>query len=232
MSKFIRTQAMLEDDFDKLINANILLCGIGGVGGMVFLSLVRMGIKNFTIVDFDTFDESNLNRQMLSNINNIGLSKVEEAKKQALLINEFVNINTHAIKISEDNINILDKKFDFIIDCIDDVNAKVLLYKLANKNNTKIISSMGTAMKYDPTLLKISTLNKTEYDPLAKKLRFLCKEHKELLKIKVVYSTEVVSTEMKAKKSELGFLPSNVIVPNACGLLITKEVIFDLLNKK
>ncbi len=228
MNKFIRTNAMI--DVDTLSKKSILICGIGGVGGMVFLSLVRMGITNFTLVDFDKFDESNLNRQMLSNINNIGLLKVEEAKKQALLINENVNINTLSIKINEDNINLLNNKFDYIIDCIDDVNAKVLLYKLALNNNTKIISSMGTAMKYDPSKLKVSILNKTQYDPLAKKLRFLCKDNKDLLKTKVIYSTEEVSKDLKYVKNELGFLPSNVIVPNAAGLLITKEVVMDLIK--
>ncbi len=231
MNKFIRTIAMInEENYNTLSKSHILICGLGGVGGMAFLSLVRMGVTNFTIVDFDTFDESNLNRQMLSNINNIKLLKVEEAKKQALLINENLNINTLAIKIDKETIKQLNHKYDYIVDCIDDVDAKIMLYNLAQDTNTKIISSMGTAMKFDQTLLKVSTLNKTQYDPLAKKLRYLLKDNKELLKTKVVYSTEVVRQEIKDKFNELGFLPSNVLVPNSAGLLITKEVVFDLIN--
>lgn len=231
MSKFVRTIAMInEHNFNTLSNSHILICGLGGVGGMCFLSLVRMGITNFTLVDFDTFDISNLNRQMLSNTNNISLLKVEEAKKQALLINPDLNINTLAIKIDNNTIKELDNKYDYIVDCIDDVEAKIMLYKLANKNNIKLISSMGTAMKFDQTKLKVSTLNKTEYDALAKKLRYLLKDDKELLKTKVIFSTEVVNQKIKDKQIELGFLPSNVLVPNAAGLLISKEVVFDLIG--
>ncbi len=231
MSRFVRTIAMIENDnFNILSESNILICGLGGVGGMSFLSLVRMGISNFTLVDFDKFDISNLNRQMLSNTNNIGLSKVEEAKKQAILINPEVKIETLEMKIDETNITKLDKNYDYIIDCIDDVNAKILLYKLSNKKNIKLISSMGTAMKFDITKLKVTTLNKTEYDPLAKRIRYLVKDNNELLKTKVIYSTEVVSPKIKEKRDELGFLPSNVLVPNACGLMLAKEVVFDLIN--
>lgn len=231
MSRFVRTIAMIEkENFDILNKSNILICGLGGVGGMAFLTLVRMGVSNFTLVDFDKFDISNLNRQMLSNTNNIGLSKVEEAKKQALLINPDVNIEILEMKITDENINILNKKYNYIIDCIDDVDAKILLYKLSNENNIKLISSMGTAMKFDISKLKVTTLNKTEYDPLAKRIRFLVKENKELLKTKVVYSTEVVLPKIKEKREKLGFLPSNVLVPNAAGLMLAKEVIFDLIN--
>lgn len=233
MSKFVRTIAMInQENFDVLSKSNILICGLGGVGGMTFLSLVRMGVTNFTLVDFDKFDVSNLNRQMLSNTNNIGLVKVEEAKRQALLINPELNIKTLDMRISNENIDKLNDQFDYIVDCIDDVEAKIELYKLGRRNNIKLISSMGTAMKFDPTKLKVTILNKTEYDPLAKKLRYLLKNEKELLKTKVIYSTETVLPEIKQKREELGFLPSNVIVPNAAGLLIAKEVFIDLINLK
>ncbi len=219
-----------DDNYNILSKSHILICGLGGVGGMAFLSLVRMGVSNFTLVDFDTIDESNLNRQMITNSTNISKLKVEEAKNAGLLINPDLNIITKCMKIDENNIKDLNNKYDYIIDCIDDLNAKVLLLKIANTNDVKIISSMGTAMKFDPTLLKVTTLNKTEYDPLAKKLRYLVKDNKELLKTKVVYSTEVVREDIKTKRDELKFLPSNVFVPNTAGILLAKEVVFDIID--
>lgn len=232
MNKFIRFESMIgKNEFIELQNKHVLIAGLGGVGGNVFLSLVRLGIIKFTICDFDVFDESNLNRQILSTISSIGRSKVDVAIETAATINDSVVIKAINNKLNKEVINSLDTSIDYIIDCIDDVDAKIELYRFARKNNIKIISSMGTAMKFDPLKLKVSTLNATSYDPLAKRIRFLLKDEKDLLTTKVIYSTEEVSKELKIKHQELGFLPSNVIVPNACGNLICKEVLFDLLGK-
>ena len=231
MNKFIRTQKLVSDEkFELLTQKKVLICGIGGVGGAVFLGLLRSGINNITIIDFDRFDESNLNRQLLSSVDSIGKEKVFVAKEIALNINPDAQISALNFKISEETIKLLELYYDYIIDCIDDTKAKVLLYRFAFNNNINIISSMGTAMKFDPLKLKVGTINQTSYDPLAKQLRYMLKDEKELLKTNVVYSTEEVTKDLKKLKEQYGFLPSNVIVPNSCGLLIVKEVLLTFLN--
>lgn len=207
----------------KIRNLNILIVGIGGVGGYVFESLVRSGVGRITIVDGDIIDETNLNRQIITNNDNIGKLKVVEAEKRAKLINKNVEIDYCNVFVDENNIKDIDfSSFDYVVDACDDVQAKVLIINKCLEVGVKVISSMGTAKKMDATKLQITKLYKTSYDPLAKSIRKLIP--KEEQKNVVVIS----STEEPIKCEGLG---SNSFVPGVAGLLITNYIINDVCKE-
>ena len=214
-----------KDNIDKIVNSRVLLVGIGGVGGSSLEMLVRLGINNITIVDFDKFEESNLNRQMLSLEDNIGIDKVEEAKKRVISINKNCNINIYNKKVDDEFINKLDSNYDYIIDACDDINAKVLLIEFAINNNIKIISCCGTGNRIDPSKLYITNIWKTEYDPLAKKLRY------ELRKKNIKYKLPVVSSKEIPIIKESGYVGSTPMVPNAAGILLVSDIVKDIIQK-
>jgi len=210
-----------EEKFNLLQAKKVLIVGLGGVGGYTLETLVRSGIKYIDIIDFDKIDISNLNRQIITNQNNIGFFKVEEAKKRALSINPDVVINTFNLFLNKDNIDSL-SKYDYIIDACDSVDTKLDLIKYSIHNNIKLISCMGTAKKIDPTKLSITTLDKTNYDPLARKLRKKVKEEKINKKIYVVSTTEKI-----IECENLGTL---MMVPATAGILCAKFVIDDIIK--
>ncbi len=213
-----------EKNFDKLQNKKVLIVGCGGVGGYALETIVRSGIINVDIVDFDKIDITNLNRQIITNQDNIGKLKIEEAQNRALTINPNVNVNIYPIFLDKDNINdILLNNYDYIIDACDSIDTKIELIKQSLERNIKLISCMGTAKKIDPTKLNITTLDKTNYDPLAKVMRKKVKDLKlNSKKIKVVSSTEI------PLKSEI--LGSFMMVPATAGILCAKYIIEDIIN--
>lgn len=211
-----------KDSLEKIKKLKILIVGLGGVGGYTFETLVRSGIENITIVDFDKVDETNLNRQILTNSNNIGKYKTEVALERALLINKNVNINKLNIFLNKDNIDELNiNQYDYIVDACDSLDTKELLMNYSYKYKIKLISSMGTAKKMDATKLEITTLNKTSYDALAKLLRKRI-DKKIQNKIIVVSSTE--------KPKDIKSLGSNSYVPAMSGILMTNYIINDTLK--
>ncbi len=211
-----------KDSLEKIKKLKILIVGLGGVGGYTFETLVRSGIENITIVDFDKVDETNLNRQILTNSNNIGKYKTEVALERALLINKNVNINKLNIFLNKDNIDELNiNQYDYIVDACDSLDTKELLMNYSYKYKIKLISSMGTAKKMDATKLEITTLNKTSYDALAKLLRKRI-DKKIQNKIIVVSSTE--------KPKDIKSLGSNSYVPAMSGILMTNYIINDALK--
>lgn len=212
-----------EDDVNKLKKANVLIVGLGGVGGYALETLVRSGIYNLTIVDGDIVELSNLNRQIISKMDVIGRPKALVAQARTLEINPDVNLKVINQFIREDNFSLLNiDSFDYVIDACDDLNLKMLLIKNADKY--KLISSMGTANKMDMTRFKITTIDKTSYDPLAKIIRKKIKEKKIRTKFKVVSSDEKV---MK-NGTKLGTI---AYMPAVSGLLCASYVINDIINK-
>lgn len=212
-----------EDNVNKLKKANVLIVGLGGVGGYALETLVRSGIYNLTIVDGDMVELSNLNRQIISKRDVIGRPKALVAQARTLEINPDVNLKVINQFISEDNFSLLNiDSFDYVIDACDDLNLKLLLIKNADKY--KLISSMGTANKMDMTRFKITTIDKTSYDPLAKIIRKKIKEEKIRTKFKVVSSDEKV---MK-NGTKLGTI---AYMPAVSGLLCASYVINDIINK-
>lgn len=212
-----------EDNVNKLKKANVLIVGLGGVGGYALETLVRSGIYNLTIVDGDIVELSNLNRQIISKRDVIGRPKALVAQARTLEINPDVNLKVINHFIREDNFSLLNiDSFDYVIDACDDLNLKMLLIKNADKY--KLISSMGTANKMDMTRFKITTIDKTSYDPLAKIIRKKIKEEKIRTKFKVVSSDEKV---MK-NGTKLGTI---AYMPAVSGLLCASYVINDIINK-
>lgn len=212
-----------EDNVNKLKKVNVLIVGLGGVGGYALETLVRSGIYNLTIVDGDIVELSNLNRQIISKRDVIGRPKALVAQARTLEINPDVNLRVINQFISEDNFSLLNiDSFDYVIDACDDLNLKMLLIKNADKY--KLISSMGTANKMDITRFKITTIDKTSYDPLAKIIRKKIKEEKIRTKFKVVSSDEKV---MK-NGTKLGTI---AYMPAVSGLLCASYVINDIINK-
>lgn len=213
------------NNIEKLKKTNVFLVGLGGVGGTCFDSLVRSGIGNIYVCDFDYFEETNLNRQLLSNIDTIGLKKVVVANCYAKKINENCNIVPINNKLTKDNINdVIPNDIDYVIDACDDINVKVALVKYAIKNNIKIISSMGTGNKLKPEMLEITNIWKTSYDPLAKKMRTLLKKEK------INYKLPVVSSKESAISTCDGKIGSFSPVVNAAGLLLASYVINDIIK--
>ena len=206
-----------KENIEKLKKLNIIIIGIGGVGGYTLESIIRSGVENITIVDGDVIEKSNINRQLIVTKENINKPKVEEWKKRINEINPDVKLKTINKFVNINDLKQILDKYDYIIDACDDVKLKIDLIEYATKNNIKIISSMGTANKMDATKLNITTLDKTEYDPLAKVIR------KELRKKRVSLNIKVVSSNEKPKnKNGLG---TNSYLPAVAGLLITNEVI-------
>lgn len=211
-----------EDNVNKLKKANVLIVGLGGVGGYALETLVRSGIYNLTIVDGDIVELSNLNRQIISKRDVIGRPKALVAQARTLEINPDVNLRVINEFISEDNFSLLNiDSFDYVIDACDDLNLKILLIKNADKY--KLISSMGTANKMDMTRFKITTVDKTSYDPLAKIIRKKIKEEKIQTKFKVVSSDEKV-IKNGTKLGTIAYMPA------VSGLLCASYVINDIID--
>ena len=210
----------------KIKEKNILLIGLGGVGGYAFETLVRSGIENITIVDGDTFEESNLNRQVLSLTSTINKNKTDVAESRAKEINPNVKIKKITKILTKENIYEINfNEYDYVIDACDTMEIKKELIKITTRNNIKFISSMGTGNKFHPELLEITTLDKTEYDPIAKILRKYVKEEKINKKIKVVASKE------KPIKTNSKTIGSNAFVPGVAGMLLTSYVINDIVGE-
>lgn len=208
------------DNFDDI---NILLVGVGGVGSVCFEVLIRSGIRNITIIDFDSYEESNLNRQLHSNKNNIGLKKVDVLKEYARNINGNINVVTKDEFINADSI-IDYEKYDYIIDACDSINAKVLLITKAKEYNIPIISSLGVGNRKNPSDLIVTKLSKTSGDPLGKKLKYELKKVGFTKDLKVIFSKE---SPIKANP-----VSSYIGVSAYAGILLADTVIKDLTNER
>ncbi|MDD4406837.1 MAG: tRNA threonylcarbamoyladenosine dehydratase [Bacilli bacterium] len=212
------------DKFSKLQTTNVLVVGIGGVGGYALEALARSGIMNISIIDYDKIEITNLNRQIITSNDNIGLNKVDVAKERVIKINPDIKITIFNKSLNKDNIDfILENKYDYIIDACDTIDTKVLIIEKSLKYKFKLISCMGTANKTNPALLSITELSKTSNDPIAKILRKKIKTLKINKKIYVVSSTE-----MPIANKILG---TNSYIPGIAGLLCASYVINDITKK-
>lgn len=225
MSLDDRTRLLInQNNLDKLSKIKVLVVGLGGVGSIVPISLVMSGVKNITIIDKDKVEDSNLNRQIAYNFNDIGTLKSVALKKHLLEIRSDINVT----EIHDDikNISSLNDKFDYVVDCIDDIKGKIHLIEYAFKNNIKIISSLGMGNRFDPTKVKITKLNKTTIDPLARKLRYeLKKRNVDISLINVSFSEE--SPIIKDR-----VISSMIFAPNASGLALASYIIKDVIKEE
>lgn len=211
-----------KENIEKISKINVLIVGIGGVGGTALEALVRSGVKNITIIDKDVFSESNLNRQILSTRDSIGLYKVDVGVNRCKSINPDVNITGLKINLDEKNVNELEY-FDYIIDACDDINAKLSLMQYASRNNIKLISSMGTGKRLNPSNVIITRLDKTSNDPLAKKMRYEARKRGLKLNIPVVCSKEEPINNDRV-------IASSIFVPSTAGLMLAYYIIEKVIN--
>ena len=221
---YSRTELLIgEENVQKLKNAKVLIVGLGGVGGFVLESLVRCGIGELGLCDFDTVDITNKNRQILALDSTIGKKKTEVAKARALDINPDCKITVFDIKLTEENINELNLiKWDYVAECIDDVKAKMALIKTCKASNTKVISSMGTGNKLDSSQFRIVDINKTENDRLARSVRKASRESG--LKFDVLYSNE------SPIQDNVEIIPTISYMPAIAGLKISEFIIKKLID--
>lgn len=217
-------QLLGEEKISSFADKTIAVIGIGGVGGTALESLARSGFKKFIIIDSDKVDVSNLNRQVLFTSKNIGENKVDAAAKRLEEISPEIAVEKIVAKIGDNRLeDLIKSKPDFIVDAIDFVEGKLHIYEYCLENNIPFISSLGMGNRIDPEKVVLTTLNKTEGDPLAKKIRYEAKQRGfDLKNVNVVFSKEVPI--IKSPKPS-----SMMMVPSTAGLLITKYVVSTIL---
>lgn len=222
MRPWDRLQLVYGDaSIEKLRNSRVMIAGLGGVGSYSAEAVARCFVGQMTLVDFDTYDLTNLNRQLHSNLEVLEQLKVEVIARELMKINPFLVVNKHAIKIDENNINELfnGEKYDYVIDAIDDINAKLLLVDYCKKQDIPIISCMGTGNRRNPQSFSITDISKTFNCPMAKKMR------RELKRIGIEKHQVVFSQELPVKSENTTTIGSNSFVPASAGLLLASHVI-------
>lgn len=232
MSKFERTISLFgEEKFKKLQNTKVLIFGIGGVGGYATEALARAGIEDFCLVDGDVVAESNINRQIIATTKTVGQPKVKVMKERILDINPDARVETKKLFYLPENSKEIDfEKFDYIIDAIDTVSAKLDIIEQAKKHNKKIISAMGAGNKIDVFGFVVADIFDTKVCPLAKIMRKELKA-RGVESLKVVYSQEKpFSTTIIENGKRIP--SSNSFVPGIAGLTLAGEVIKEITECK
>ena len=232
LNEFCRTELLIgEDGIEKLHNSKVIVFGIGGVGSFVVEALTRAGVGNLILVDNDTICISNLNRQIHATQATVGNVKVEAMKARVLSINPNCKVEAKQEFITADNIQeIIPEDIDYVVDAIDTVTSKLALAEYCYKNDIKLIASMGTGNKMDPTQFRVTDVFKTKVCPLAKVMRAELRK-RGVKKLKVVYSEEIpmVPNKGRAVPSQKRQTPGSIsFVPPVAGMIIGGEVIKDL----
>lgn len=222
---FDRTEMMFSiEGLEKLKNSHIAVFGVGGVGSYVCEALARSGIGKLDIVDSDTVSITNINRQLIALHSTVGRYKVDVMKARIHDINPDCVVNAYKCFFLPENSADFDfSKYDYIVDAIDTVAAKIELAVCAEKANVPIISSMGTGNKIHPEMFEITDIYKTSVCPLAKAVRINLKKL-GVKKLKVIYSKE------QPFKTDTRIPASNSFTPSCAGLMIAGEVIRELLE--
>ena len=224
MEQFERTRMLIGNEgLNKLKKSSVAVFGIGGVGGYAVEALARSGVGTIDIIDNDTVNETNINRQIIATHKTLGRYKVDVMKERIEDINRSAIVNTHKCFFLPENSDEFDfSNYSYIVDAIDTVTAKIEIILKAQKANVPVISSMGTGNKLDPTKLEVSDIYKTKMCPLAKVMRRELKQ-RGIKKLKVVYSSEEPVTKLR--------IPASVaFVPSVAGMIIAGEVIKDLIR--
>ena len=212
-----------KEAINKLNNFHIALFGLGGVGSFCAEILARSGVGQLSVIDKDKIDLTNINRQIFALQSTINQDKVQVCKERLLDINPNIKVNCHQIDFCHQTDALDLKEFDYVIDAIDDTEAKFELIKRSKENNVKVISCMGTGNKLNPLLLKIDDISKSYACPLAKIMRKKLK-NANIEEVKCLFSTE------KPIDTTNTTISSNAFVPSVAGILLAREVILDLIN--
>ena len=220
--QFERTSLLVgEEAIIKLNNSKVLIFGVGGVGGYVAEALARTGVGSITIVDKDTVSESNINRQIIALHSTVGRDKVDVLKERMVDINPDIQVDARKCFFLPDNAHEFDfAQYDYIVDAVDTVTAKLQIIVQAKEAEVPVISAMGAGNKVHPEMFEIADIYKTEMCPLAKVMRRELK-NRGIKKLKVVYSKE--------KPVYKGDVPGSIAFsPSVAGLLMASEVVRDL----
>lgn len=232
---FERTCLLLGDDgVKRLQQAKVAVLGIGGVGSFACEALARTGIGELLLIDKDTFQASNLNRQLNSAVSSLDASKVLTMKKHLEDVAPFCKVTIKEMFLDADTDLSFLSAYDYIADCIDTVSAKIALAAWAYTNSRPLISSMGTARKLNPSLITVTDIFKTENDRICKVMRHELRK-RGIKKLQVAYSPEK-PVEMPEKSTVVDGkyikapLPSMIFVPATCGLKIAHHIVSRLLD--
>ncbi len=240
---FDRTKLLLgQEAINKLKNSCVAIFGIGGVGGYVCEALVRSGVGAFVLVDSDTVSMSNINRQIIATTKTVGQYKVDVMMERMKEINPEVSVVVHRCFYLPENANEFDfSKYDYIVDAVDTVTAKIDIVMKAGENHKPVISAMGAGNKIDPTRFKVADIYETKVCPLCRVMRRELKK-RNVDHLKVVYSDEVpiktnhemtdpLTSESEISGSSRRSVPgSTAFTPSVCGLVIASEVVKDIIK--
>lgn len=213
-----------EESVEKLHKKRVAVFGLGGVGSYVVEALCRAGIGYFLLVDGDKVSESNINRQIIATVDTVGMDKTDAERERILSINPDAKVVTKKIFYLPDNADCIDlSKFDYVVDAVDTVTAKIEIVKRAKRARVPVISCMGTGNKLDPRAFRVGDIFDTKVCPLARVMRRELKT-KGITSLKVVYSEEepVLKERVPASIS---------YVPSVAGLLIASEVVKELIKE-
>ena len=237
MERFNRALLLIGDEnLEKLKKASVAVFGVGGVGGYAVESLVRSGVGKITVFDNDTVALSNINRQIIATEHTLGKDKVEAVKDRLLAINPNLNIVCNKVFYLPENAGKYPlNEYDYIIDAVDTVSAKIEIITRAKKAGVPVISCMGTGGKTDPTALKVADIEKTKGCPLARVMRRELKS-RGIKEVKIVYSEEIPVNFNKdlaedVKNGSRKAPSSMIFVPASAGILLAREVVFDIIKR-
>ena len=229
--EFVRTEYLLgTESMEKLAGARVAVFGVGGVGGYVCEALCRSGIGELDLIDKDVVSLSNINRQIIATHSTVGRYKTEVMRERMLDINPDVRVRIHNCFFLPENAGEFDfSQYDYVVDAVDTVTAKIELVMACERTGTPIISSMGAGNKLDPAGFRVADIYKTNVCPLAKVMRRELKK-RGVKRLKCVYSEETVRQPLVKEIGETGKVTpgSNAFVPSVAGLIIAGEVIKDI----
>ena len=233
---FARTRLLLgQDGLDRLAAARVAVFGVGGVGGYVVEALARSGVGALDLIDSDTVDATNLNRQIIATVDAIGRSKVEVAAERVASINPSCVVRAHQCFFLPETAGQFDfAAFDYVVDAVDTVSAKIALVEAAFAARVPIVSSMGAGNKLDPTAFRVADVYETSVDPLARVMRRELRR-RGIPSLKVVYSTEPplapLDDDGPVKNGTRPAPGSVAFVPSVAGLILGGEVVKDLATR-
>lgn len=233
--QFIRTEMLIgEEGLKKLLSSHVCVFGVGGVGGYVVEALARSGVGKLDLVDADTVCESNINRQIIATHKTLGMYKVDAEKERILEINPGCEVNVYRMFYLPENSGQIDiSVYDYVVDAVDTVSAKIEIIKKAKEAGVPVLSCMGAANKLDPTAFRVTDISKTSVCPLARVMRRELKK-RGIDSLKVVYSQEQAITPLQLEEAESNkrVTPASIaFVPSVAGLIAAGEVIKDLIDR-
>lgn len=226
--RFERTKLLIgENDLENIINSKVAVIGCGGVGGFVIEALTRCGVGTLAIVDYDTIDITNINRQIIALGDTVGNYKVDEFEKRIHRINPNCKVIKFREKFDNSTVDLFNlKDYNYVIDAIDLISAKLDLAEYCYKNDIKLISSMGAGSKLNPFLFRITDIKKTHTCPMAKVMRKELKR-RNVDKLTCIWSDEQRSGEVLSSNGRNA--PASIsFVPSCVGLMIASYVIKEL----